>query len=41
MSDHQNQNSTGEQIKGALTEALQSGDFRRLNSLESQTEDRS
>ena len=37
MSDHQNQNSTGEQIKGALTEALQSGDFRRLNSLVSQT----
>lgn len=33
----QNWRSTGEQIKGALTDALQSGNFKNLNNLVSQT----
>ncbi len=37
MGDNQNWNQTGEQIKGALAEALKSGDFRNLNALVSQT----
>ena len=37
MSDSRNWNGTGEQIKGALSEALQSGDFKILNDLVSQT----
>ncbi len=37
MSGYQNRSSMGEQIKGALTEALQSGDFSKLNDLVSQT----
>ncbi|MDE6748194.1 MAG: 5-bromo-4-chloroindolyl phosphate hydrolysis family protein [Lachnospiraceae bacterium] len=37
MSGYQNRGSMGEQIKGALTEALQSGDFSKLNDLVSQT----
>lgn len=37
MSGYQNKGSMGEQIKGALTEALQSGDFSKLNDLVSQT----
>lgn len=37
MSESRNWNSTGEQIKGALAEALQSGDFKNLNDLVSQT----
>lgn len=35
--DNQNWNNTGEQIKGALTEAMQSGDFKKLNDLLSRT----
>ncbi|MDE7333973.1 MAG: 5-bromo-4-chloroindolyl phosphate hydrolysis family protein [Lachnospiraceae bacterium] len=37
MSDNQSWNSTGEQIKDALSEALRSGDFKNLNDLVSQT----
>ena len=37
MSNNQNWNSTGEQLKGALADALQSGDFKHLNQLVSQT----
>ncbi len=37
MSDNQSWNSTGEQIKDALSEALRSGDFTDLNDLVSQT----
>lgn len=37
MSGYQNRSNMGEQIKGALTEALQSGDFSKLNDLVSQT----
>lgn len=37
MSGYQNRNNMGEQIKGALAEALQSGDFSKLNDLVSQT----
>lgn len=37
MSDNQSWNSTGEQIKDALSEALKSGNFSNLNSLVSQT----
>lgn len=37
MSGYQNRGNMGEQIKGALTEALQSGDFSKLNDLVSQT----
>lgn len=37
MYDNKNWSTTGEQIKGALAEALQSGDFKNLNDLVSQT----
>ena len=37
MSDSQNWNSVGEQIKNALSGALQTGDFTDLNELVSQT----
>lgn len=37
MNGNQNQNNMGEQIKDALAEALQSGDFRILNDLVTQT----
>lgn len=37
MNDYQNSNSTGEQMKDALAEALRSGDFKNLNDLVSQT----
>lgn len=37
MSDSRNWSTTGEQMKNALTEALQSGDFKNLNDLVSQT----
>ena len=37
MNDNLNWSSTGEQIKNAVTEALQSGDFKELNLLVSQT----
>lgn len=37
MNDNLNWNSTGEQIKNAVTDALQSGDFKELNLLVSQT----
>ena len=37
MSDSRNWSTTGEQMKNALTEALQSGDFKNLNNLVSQT----
>lgn len=37
MNDNQNWSQTGEQIKDALTDALQSGDFNHLNHLVSQT----
>lgn len=37
MNDKQNWTRTGEQIKDAVTDALQSGDFRELNRLVSQT----
>ncbi len=37
MNDNQNWNSTGEQIKGAVNDALQTGDFKNLNRLVSQT----
>lgn len=37
MSDSRNWSSTGEQMKNALSEALQSGDFKNLNDLVSQT----
>ncbi|MCI9338193.1 MAG: hypothetical protein HFH93_11780 [Lachnospiraceae bacterium] len=37
MSDNRNWNGTGEQLKSALSEALQSGDFKILNELVSQT----
>ena len=37
MSNNQNWNNTGEQLKGALADALQSGDFKHLNQLVSQT----
>lgn len=37
MSENRNWSSTGEQIKGALSEALQTGDFKNLNNLVSQT----
>ncbi|HBA47766.1 MAG TPA: hypothetical protein DCZ91_08190 [Lachnospiraceae bacterium] len=37
MSDSRNWSATGEQMKNALTEALQSGDFKNLNDLVSQT----
>ncbi len=37
MSNNQNWSATGEQLKDALTEALQSGDFKHLNNLVSQT----
>lgn len=37
MNDDQNQSKTGDQIKDALTDALQSGDFSNLNHLVSQT----
>ncbi len=37
MSDNQSWNSTGEQIRDALSEALRSGDFKDLNNLVSQT----
>lgn len=37
MSDSRNWNGTGEQMKNALSEALQSGDFKNLNDLVSQT----
>lgn len=37
MSDNQSWNSTGEQIRDALSEALRSGDFKDLNDLVSQT----
>ena len=37
MSDSRNWNGTGEQLKNALSEALQSGDFKNLNDLVSQT----
>ena len=37
MSENRNWSSTGEQIKGALSEALQTGNFKNLNELVSQT----
>ena len=37
MSDSRNWSATGEQMKNALAEALQSGDFKNLNDLVSQT----
>lgn len=37
MSESRNWNGTGEQMKSALSEALQSGDFKNLNDLVSQT----
>ncbi|MCM1049485.1 MAG: 5-bromo-4-chloroindolyl phosphate hydrolysis family protein [Clostridiales bacterium] len=37
MSGYQNRNNMGEQIKDALAEALQGGDFSKLNDLVSQT----
>lgn len=37
MNDYQNWNKTGELIKDAVTDALQSGDFKELNRLVSQT----
>lgn len=37
MNDNQNSGSIGEQMKDALTEALQSGDFKNLNDIVSQT----
>ena len=37
MNGNQNQNNMGEQIKDALADALQSGDFKNLNNLVSQT----
>lgn len=37
MNGSQNQNNVGEQIKDALADALQSGDFKNLNNLVSQT----
>ena len=37
MSNNQNWSTTGEQLKGALADALQSGDFKHLNQLVSQT----
>lgn len=37
MNDNQNWSNTGEQFKGALSEALQTGDFKDLNRLVSQT----
>lgn len=37
MSDSRNWSATGEQMKSALAEALQSGDFKNLNDLVSQT----
>lgn len=37
MNGNPNQRNAGEQIKDALTDALQGGDFRRLNSLVTQT----
>lgn len=37
MSENRNWNHTGEQIKSALADALQSGDFKNLNDLVSQT----
>ncbi len=37
MSNSRNWNGTGEQMKSALSEALQSGDFKNLNDLVSQT----
>lgn len=37
MSNNQNWSNTGEQLKGALADALQSGDFKHLNNLVSQT----
>lgn len=37
MNDNQNWNRTGELIKDAVTDALQSGDFKELNRLVSQT----
>ena len=37
MSESRNWNGTGEQMKNALSEALQSGDFKNLNDLVSQT----
>ena len=37
MSDSRNWSGTGEQIKSALSEALQNGDFKNLNDLVSQT----
>lgn len=37
MNGNQNQNNVGEQIKDALADALQSGDFKNLNNLVSQT----
>lgn len=37
MNGNQKQNNIGEQIKDALTDALQSGDFKNLNDLVSQT----
>ena len=37
MSENRNWSSTGEQIKGALSEALQTGNFKNLNDLVSQT----
>ena len=37
MSNNRNWSATGEQMKSALAEALQSGDFKNLNDLVSQT----
>ena len=37
MSDNQNLNNLGEQIKGAVGEALVTGDFKRLNTMISET----
>ena len=37
MDDNKHWSNTGEQIKGALADALQSGDFKNLNELVSQT----
>ena len=37
MSNNQNRNSMGEQIKGAVADALRTGDFANLNELVSQT----
>lgn len=37
MSDNQNLNNLGEQIKGAVGEALVTGDFKRLNNMISET----